>query len=54
MQMRKMYMTTNKKKRAEQYRKAAQECEDAGMFDLAEVNWKEADLLDPYIEPEYA
>ena len=51
--MRKMYQTTDKKKRAEQYRKDAEACEKARVFGLAEVNWQMAALLDPYIEPEY-
>lgn len=53
MQMRKMYMTTNKKIRADQHRKDAQECENAGMLDLAQVNWQMAAFLDPYREENY-
>lgn len=47
MQMRKMYVTTNKRHKAAQFRKAAQECDDAGFFDLGRVNWEMSYLLDP-------
>lgn len=48
MQMRKMYQTTNKRIRAAQHRKDADECEKAGMLDLALVNRKMAEFLDPW------
>lgn len=47
MQMRKMYQSTNKRIRATQARKDAQECERAGFGLLAQINWQTAMLLDP-------
>lgn len=46
-QMRKTYQTTNRKLRAQQLRQAAQECQQGGAPGLAEVNWQEADWIDP-------
>jgi hypothetical protein len=47
MQMRKMYQSTSRRKRAEEARKNAEECEAAGFLGLAQVNWEMAYLLDP-------
>lgn len=52
MQMRKMYATTNRAKRASQLRQAAIECEKAGFLYLAWVNFTEADILDPWVDEE--
>lgn len=46
-QMRKTYQTTDRKLRAQQLRQAAQECQKAGALALAQVNWEEADWIDP-------
>jgi len=48
MQMRKMYQSTDKRKRAADARKAAIECEQAGVKGLAQLNWEIAAWLDPY------
>lgn len=47
MQMRKTYASTNKRKQANEYRRAAKECEVAGFADFAQVNWDMAAFLDP-------
>lgn len=52
MQMRKTYHTTNKKRRAAQYRQAADECANAGFMDLAGINWQMSFILDPPHEEE--
>ncbi len=42
----------NRKKRAEQLRKDAQENENAGFPGFARVCWETAAVLDPWKEPE--
>lgn len=52
MQMRKMYQTTNHAKLAEIYAKAGQECEKAGFYDSADINYAMADYYTPYVPDE--
>lgn len=47
MQMRKSYLTTNRRRRAEQLRQDAQECANAGFMDFARVNGETAAFIDP-------
>jgi hypothetical protein len=45
------YEPLDRKKRAAQYRKSAQECEKAGFLVFAEINRETAAFLDPW-DPE--
>ena len=47
MQMRRNYMTTNRRMQVQQYLKAAEECEDAGYPGIAQVNREMAAWLSP-------
>lgn len=52
--MRRMYESLNRKKRAEDKRKAGRELEKAGFFMFAKLNYDEALALDPpKEEPEF-
>jgi hypothetical protein len=45
--MRSLYEPVNHKRRADNHRRAAEECERAGFRTLAQVNWQMAEFLDP-------
>lgn len=48
MQMRKTYETTNKKQRAQQRKRAADQEHEAGFFGFGDVDAEEAVRLDPH------
>lgn len=45
--MRRLYEPVNKPRRADQHRKDAEECHNAGFPNLARLNWEQAEFLDP-------